>query len=192
MISLVNQLSRLLAPVQCNVILLGHRSSGKSLFLQRLKHPSRPPSQTTPSYGLNIHVLPLSSSKLSLRLWDLPGDPSYIETWENYSSKSHGAVFFISFSQSPKSLDLFHHLLPRLQQCPIAILISSNDSMNQEDFLSFSEIILNCLFDSPHTGPVAVFNLNFGADAAELTERINEVVHFFETKFTVQCRIIDD
>ncbi|KAL0212637.1 hypothetical protein RCL1_006263 [Eukaryota sp. TZLM3-RCL] len=195
MFSLFSQLSRVFEPKNYNVVLLGCSGAGKTLICDHVKRalrgtPSNAPlNRTIPSYGLNLHLFPHpTNTKVRLRLWDLPGENSFSSTWSSYAKKAHGLCFVVSFDtiNNEDCLSILSSIFSNLSKCPILIVLTSFNDVDDDFFLNFSTICLSKDLLN-HNAPVSCNRVNLTTGKG-----VKEILSWFFEHFSLGVRDVEE
>ncbi|ODV94545.1 hypothetical protein PACTADRAFT_43925 [Pachysolen tannophilus NRRL Y-2460] len=95
---------------QYSVLILGLDNAGKTTFLEKTKsifNPATkvtPPERILPTVGQNVSTISINP-KVNLKFWDVGGQDSLRELWENYYSQCHGIVFVIDSCDKDRLLE---------------------------------------------------------------------------------------
>jgi ADP-ribosylation factor related protein 1 len=90
------------------VLVLGLDKSGKTTFLESIKHDylqllPLSPDKIMPTVGLNIAQIDIG--KIKIIIWDLGGLPDLQPIWEKYYADCHAIIYVIDSSDSERLLE---------------------------------------------------------------------------------------
>lgn len=92
-----------------SVLLLGLDNAGKTTFLEEAKqeyiphYHKLPPTRVMPTVGQNVATLKVH--KVYLKFWDVGGQDTLRELWEEYYDKAHAIVFVIDSNDKARLVE---------------------------------------------------------------------------------------
>ncbi len=125
---------------EIEISIVGLQNAGKSTLVSSLA-TGKFDQETVPTIGMNYRNL--KKGNVSLKLWDLGGQPRYRESWEKYCSTSDVIVYVVDASEK-ESIDIarqqLHELLSwdTLTGIPLLVLGNKNDlkdCLNEEELI---------------------------------------------------------
>lgn len=120
-----------------SVLILGLDNAGKTTLLEKLKsiyisnYKEVPPSRILPTVGQNVATLTVDK-KLHLKFWDVGGQDSLRELWDEYYAQAHAIVFVIDSCDPDRLLECKDTLLKiitddKVEGLPILMLANKQD-----------------------------------------------------------------
>jgi ADP-ribosylation factor-like protein 8 len=130
---------------EIEISIVGLQNAGKSTLVNSLA-TGKFDQETVPTIGMNYRQMKKGS--VSLKLWDLGGQPRYRESWEKYCSTSDVIVYVVDASEK-ESIDVarqqLHDLLSwdTLAGIPLLVLGNKNDikdCLNEEELIELLDL----------------------------------------------------
>lgn len=119
-----------------SVLILGLDNAGKTTLLEKLKsiyisnYKELPPNRILPTVGQNVATLTID--KIHLKFWDVGGQDSLRDLWNEYYSQAHVIVFVIDSCDNDRLLECKETLLKiitddKIEGLPILMLANKQD-----------------------------------------------------------------
>lgn len=125
--------------------IVGLQNAGKTTLMNSM-HGGKFDAETTPTIGMNLRNI--KKGNVTMKFWDLGGQPRYRESWEKYCSTSDVIVYVVDASEK-ESIDTartqLHELLAweTLASIPLLVLGNKNDlkdCLNEEEIIQLLEL----------------------------------------------------
>lgn len=131
-----------------SVLILGLDNAGKTTLLEKLKalyipnYKELPPSRILPTVGQNVATLKVDN--VHLKFWDVGGQDSLRELWDEYYLQAHAIVFVIDSCDPERLIECKNTLLKiitddKTEGLPILMLANKQD-MQISSKLEIAEI----------------------------------------------------
>jgi ADP-ribosylation factor-like protein 8 len=122
---------------EMEITLVGLQSAGKTTLLNGISDGTLGAEKDTiPTIGLNTRKV--TKGNVSIKLWDIGGQPRFRSMWERYC-RGVSAIVFVVDSVDAQSLPLARQCLldllskPTLQSIPLLVLANKNDVPGARD-----------------------------------------------------------
>lgn len=119
-----------------SVLILGLDNAGKTTLLEKLKglyiphYKELPPGRILPTVGQNVATLTIG--QIHLKFWDVGGQDSLRELWDEYYTQAHAIVFVIDSCDPERLVECKDTLLKiitddKVEGLPILMLANKQD-----------------------------------------------------------------
>lgn len=130
---------------EIEISIIGLQNAGKTTFVNSMT-TGKFDQDTIPTIGVNIRNM--KKGNVSLRLWDLGGQPRYRDSWEKYCSSSDCIIYIVDASDR-ENIDvartMLHDLLKwqSVDGIPLLVLGNKNDikdCLNEEEMIELLDL----------------------------------------------------
>lgn len=135
---LVTWLKSMFWAKELELTVLGLQNAGKTTFVNLLA-TDQFDEDTSPTIGFNFRQV--RKGAVSIKIWDLGGQPRFRDSWEKYCRNVNGIVYIVDsadFGNLDVARGQLHQLLanPSLSGTPLLVLGNKNDlegALNEEE-----------------------------------------------------------